>query len=106
MGHRSTHWRAHTTEAAQRAAPLVNATPVSTTPLYRKRRTNAKYWPEERWSKVIRAIHAHDPSKHIVLMGTPGEHALNEKLRVRARVPRVHNVACDLPIDVFMPQPI
>jgi heptosyltransferase-2/heptosyltransferase-3 len=72
-------------------------------PLYRKRRTNTKYWPEERWASVIRAIHAHDPSKHFVLLGTPGEHALNEEIRARAAVPGVHNVARDVPIDVLLP---
>jgi ADP-heptose:LPS heptosyltransferase len=72
-------------------------------PLYRKRRTNTKYWPEERWASVIRAIHAHDPSKRIVLLGTHGEHALNEEIRVRAGVPGVHNVARELPIDILLP---
>ncbi|MET0533129.1 MAG: glycosyltransferase family 9 protein [Steroidobacter sp.] len=72
-------------------------------PLYRKRRTNTKYWPEERWASVIRAIHEQDPSKHVVLMGTPGEHALNEEIRARAGVPCVHNVARDLPIDILLP---
>lgn len=72
-------------------------------PLYRKRRTNTKYWPEERWASVIRAIHAHDPSKRVVLLGTPGEHALNEEIRRRSGVPGVHNVARDAPIDVLLP---
>jgi ADP-heptose:LPS heptosyltransferase len=72
-------------------------------PLYRKRRTNTKYWPEERWASVIRAIHAHDPSKRVILLGTRGEHSLNEEIRVRAGVPGVHNVARDVPIDVLLP---
>jgi heptosyltransferase-2/heptosyltransferase-3 len=72
-------------------------------PLYRKRRTNTKYWPEERWASVIRAIHAHDPSKRVLLLGTRGEHALNDEIRVRAGVPGVHNVARDLPVDVLLP---
>lgn len=72
-------------------------------PLYRKRPSNTKYWPEERWARVIRAIHEHDPSKRVVLMGSQGEHALNEDIRLRAGVPGVHNVARDLPIDVLMP---
>jgi ADP-heptose:LPS heptosyltransferase len=72
-------------------------------PLYRKRRTNTKYWPEERWASVIRAIHAHDPSKRVVLLGTQGEHALNEEIRLRAGVPGIHNVARDVPIDVLLP---
>jgi heptosyltransferase-2/heptosyltransferase-3 len=72
-------------------------------PLYRKRRTNTKYWPEERWASVIRAIHEHDPEKRVVLLGTHAEHALNEEIRVRAGVPVVHNVARDMPIDVLLP---
>lgn len=72
-------------------------------PLYRKRSTNTKYWPEERWASVIRGIHAHDPSKRVVLLGTHGEHALNEEIRMRASVPGVHNVARDAPIDVLLP---
>lgn len=72
-------------------------------PLYRKRRSNTKYWPEERWAEVIRAVHAQDPSKHVVLLGASGEYALNEEIRKRAGVPVVHNVARDLPIDVLLP---
>lgn len=72
-------------------------------PLYRKRRTNTKYWPEERWAHVIRAIHPHDPSMRVVLLGTHFEHALNEEIRARAGVPGVHNVARDLPIDILLP---
>jgi heptosyltransferase-3 len=72
-------------------------------PLYRRRRTNTKYWPEERWASVIRAIHAHSPSKRVVLLGTRSEHGLNEEIRVRAGVPGVHNVAHDLPIDILLP---
>ncbi len=72
-------------------------------PLYRKRRTNTKYWPEERWATVIRAVQAHDPSKRIVLMGTPGEQALNEDIRARTGLSCVHNVARDLPIDILLP---
>ena len=72
-------------------------------PLFRQRRTNTKYWPEERWASVIRAIRAHDPSKRVILLGTQGEHALNEEIRGRAGVPGVHNVARDLPIDILLP---
>lgn len=72
-------------------------------PLHRKRRTNTKYWPEQRWAEVIRAIHAYDPFKHIVLLGTSGEHSLNEDIRQRAGVPTVHNVAGDVPIETLLP---
>lgn len=72
-------------------------------PLYRKRRTNTKYWPEERWADIIRAIRAHDPSMRVLLLGTHGEYALNEEIRMRAGVSGVHNVARDVPIHVLLP---
>ena len=62
-----------------------------------------EHWPEERWASVIRAIHAHDPSKRVLLLGTRGEHALNEEIRLHAGVPGVLNVARDLPIDILLP---
>lgn len=72
-------------------------------PLYRKRRTNTKYWPEERWAHVIRAIHEQDPAQRVVLLGSKGEHSLNEEIRASAGVPHVHNAARDLPIEILLP---
>lgn len=69
----------------------------------RQRATNTKYWPEDRWAAVIRAMREERPAHAIVLMGVPQEHALNAEIAALASVPDVHNVADDLPIRVLLP---
>jgi heptosyltransferase-2/heptosyltransferase-3 len=69
----------------------------------RQRVTNTKYWPEERWAAVIRAMRAERPGHAILLMGVPQEYALNSEIASLAGVPEVHNVADELPIRVLLP---
>jgi len=64
----------------------------------RRRASNTKYWPEERWGAVIDAMAARCPAHAILLLGVPSEHALNEELRRHARSSAVFNVAADLPV--------
>ncbi|HUO94709.1 MAG TPA: glycosyltransferase family 9 protein [Steroidobacteraceae bacterium] len=68
----------------------------------RRRTTNTKYWPEERWGAVIDAMAARCPEHAILLLGVPSEHALNEDIRRHARAARVLNVAADLPVPRLM----
>jgi heptosyltransferase-2/heptosyltransferase-3 len=69
----------------------------------RRRATNTKYWPEERWGELIRALRAARAEAAIVLLGVPREFALNELILRHARVPDVHNVADGLPIGILLP---
>jgi heptosyltransferase-2/heptosyltransferase-3 len=69
----------------------------------RRRATNTKYWPQERWAEVIRALRAARPDAAIVLMGVPHEFALNAQIIRRASAPGLHNVADDLPIHILLP---
>lgn len=69
----------------------------------RRRATNTKYWPLERWAEVIRALRAARPDAAILLMGVPREFALNAQIMRRANVPGLHNVADDLPIRILLP---
>jgi ADP-heptose:LPS heptosyltransferase len=64
----------------------------------RRRASNTKYWPEERWGAVIDAMAARCPAHAILLLGVPSEHALNEEIRRHARASGVVNVAADLPV--------
>ena len=66
------------------------------------RATNTKYWPQERWAAVIRALRAARPHAAIVLMGVPREFALNAQIIRQARVSDLHNVADDLPIPILL----
>lgn len=68
----------------------------------RRRVTNKKYWPEERWAEVIRAIRADCPRSAIVLLGVPQESDLNEDIMRAAGVTNIHNVANDLPIPILV----
>jgi ADP-heptose:LPS heptosyltransferase len=69
----------------------------------RRRASNTKYWPEERWAEVIRALRSDRPDAAIVLLGVPQEYALNAQIMRRANVPGLHNVAQDLPIRILLP---
>ena len=67
----------------------------------RRRSTNKKYWPEERWAEVIRAIRSDAPDSAIVLLGVPHEYSLNQDIIRRAGVSDVHNVADELSVPVL-----
>ncbi|MBS0375515.1 MAG: glycosyltransferase family 9 protein [Proteobacteria bacterium] len=64
----------------------------------RRRASNTKYWPEERWAAVLRAMAARCPTHAILLLGVPSEHALNEDILRHAALPAAVNAADDLPI--------
>ncbi len=64
----------------------------------RRLAVNSKYWPNERWVQVLRHVHARHPGHALVLLGTGPEYALNQEVLELARLPRVYNVADDLPI--------
>jgi heptosyltransferase-2/heptosyltransferase-3 len=64
----------------------------------RARSGAAKYWPEERWAEVVRAVRPHRPEQAIVFSGTQAEASLNEDIMRRAGVGNLHNAAGDLPI--------
>ena len=69
----------------------------------RRRLTNTKYWPEERWAAVIRTLRAERPDHAILLLGVAAEYALNSEIAQRAGVSDIHNVADDLPVRVLLP---
>ena len=64
----------------------------------RRRASNTKYWPEERWAAVIAAMRVRCPMHRVLLIGVPSEHALNEDVRTRLGDAAVLNVANELPI--------
>ena len=68
----------------------------------RRRVTNKKYWPEERWAEVIRAVRHDCPHSAIVLLGVPQESALNDDIMRAAGVTNIHNVANDLPVPILV----
>jgi ADP-heptose:LPS heptosyltransferase len=69
----------------------------------RQRVTNTKYWPEERWATVVRALREAQPDHAVVLLGVPAEYELNSDIARLAKVNDIHNVADDLPINVLLP---
>lgn len=69
----------------------------------RPRSGASKYWPEERWGAVIRALHELRPDQAFVLSGTPAEYQLNEDILRCAGVPDAFNAANELPIGRLLP---
>jgi heptosyltransferase-2/heptosyltransferase-3 len=73
-------------------------------PRWWSRRTGRnKYWPEERWVQVVRAIREQHRDHDILLLGAGREFELNESVQQRAAVPGVYNVADNLPIPILLP---
>jgi ADP-heptose:LPS heptosyltransferase len=64
----------------------------------RRLAVNNKYWPNERWAEVLRAVRLRNPDHAIVLLGTGPEYALNSQVAALANIAGIHNAADDLPI--------
>lgn len=62
----------------------------------RSRSGITKYWPEERWAEVVRAVRDRCPGHAILFTGTGPERRLNTDIITRAGVADVHNVASQL----------
>lgn len=68
----------------------------------RRRPSNTKYWPEERWGAVLGAVRDRRPGHAIVLLGVERERALNDDIIRAAKIADVCNAAGDLPIPRLM----
>jgi heptosyltransferase-2/heptosyltransferase-3 len=64
----------------------------------RRRASNKKYWPEQRWVGVLAAMRRRCPGHAILLLGVAAERALNDEILALARCPDAHNVADDRPV--------
>lgn len=64
----------------------------------RKRASNTKYWPEQRWAEVVDSISASRPDAAILLMGVPQESALNREILDFTTTRHAYDVAADLPL--------
>lgn len=64
----------------------------------RRRASNTKYWPEQRWAEVIDSIAEQEPDAEILLMGVPAESDLNREILSYTKTPRARNVADELPL--------
>jgi len=64
----------------------------------RKRASNTKYWPEENWAAVLRALRDLHPDCSILLLGVPQEAALNDEILQLANISNAHNIAHELPL--------
>ena len=64
----------------------------------RRLAVNNKFWPNERWSEVLRHVHKQYPQHSIVMLGTGPEYLLNQEVAALSNLSCLHNVADDLPI--------
>lgn len=65
---------------------------------HRRRATNVKYWPEERWARVTDGILARDPGAAVLLLGVEAERSLNDDVLRLVERPGAVNVAGEVPI--------
>jgi heptosyltransferase-2/heptosyltransferase-3 len=68
----------------------------------RQRRSNTKYWPEERWAAVLRALRARHPGHALLLLGVAREAALNDEILALAQVADAHNLAGEVPVPQLL----
>ena len=64
----------------------------------RSRAGALKYWPEDRWAQVVRAVRVHCPDQVIIFSGTRAESSLIEEVLRLAAVPDTLNAAGELPV--------
>jgi heptosyltransferase-2/heptosyltransferase-3 len=64
----------------------------------RSRSGARKYWPEERWAEVLRAVRDQRPDQAIVFSGTRAESSLIEEVLRLAGVSGALNASGDLPV--------
>jgi len=64
----------------------------------RSRSGAAKYWPEERWAQVVRAVRVHRPGETIIFSGTRAESSLVDEVLRLAGVSGAVNATNDLPV--------
>jgi Glycosyltransferase family 9 (heptosyltransferase) len=69
----------------------------------RARARTDKYWPEGRWSQVIRSLRALRPDHALLLTGTQAEVQFNAAIAHRSGVRDIHNVADQLPVSTLLP---
>ncbi len=62
-----------------------------------------RYWPEERWGKVIKSVRDLRPDHAVLLTGTRAERKFNAEIITRSGATDVHNVANELPIRTLLP---
>jgi heptosyltransferase-3 len=66
--------------------------------LPRRRPTNTKYWPEERWAQSIDRIVQLEPAARVLLLGVRAEAGLNNSILKHVRTASAHNIAGEIPI--------
>jgi heptosyltransferase-2/heptosyltransferase-3 len=69
----------------------------------RSRAGTSKYWPEDAWAKVVRAVRDVCPSHAILFSGTRAERRFNAEIIRRAGIVDAHNVADELSVRTLLP---
>jgi len=69
----------------------------------RSRVSTDKYWPENRWSRVIRSLRDLRPDHALMLTGTRAEGQFNAAIAKASGVDDIYNVADQLPVSTLLP---
>lgn len=68
----------------------------------RRRPSNSKYWPEERWAEVLRGLRSLQPGHAIALLGVAQEAALNAQILRLAGIANAFNLAPQMTVPRLM----
>ncbi len=69
----------------------------------RSRSGASKYWPEDRWARVVRAVRDSCPEHIILFTGTRAERHFNADIIRQAAVADAHNIADRLSVRTLLP---
>lgn len=69
----------------------------------RPRSGTSKYWPEDNWAKVVRAVRDVCPKHALLFGGTRSEARFNAEIIRRAAVEDAHNFSDQMPVRTLLP---
>jgi heptosyltransferase-2/heptosyltransferase-3 len=65
----------------------------------RRRPSNTKYWPEDRWAAVLQGLRAAHPAHAILLLGVSPEATMNADILRLAAISNAHNLASQMTVQ-------
>ena len=68
----------------------------------RRRASNTKYWPEERWAALLRGLRALHADHALLLLGIGPEARINDEILALAKVANAHNLARSMTVPRLM----
>jgi len=69
---------------------------------FSRQASGTKYWPTQRWARVVQGVRAHLPDHAIVFLGMGNESQFNEAILALADIREAYNAAGELPVPMLL----